>query len=184
MLSPARLFHGGDMKKKILFEKYLIYTLLLLVSYVLQTTPGLLVILGNKPMLVLGAVVCIAFKEGELRGGVFGAVGGMLCDTSAFTYYGFYTMTFLVIGTAVGLLAMVLVRDRMLNAAMLTLAGVFLVKLMEYFFVYGMWGWDSGGLIFLTKTLPTVVYSVVFTPLWYWMFSRLSAYYAKRLEVR
>lgn len=172
------------MKKKILFQKYFLYLLILLFSYVIQATPGLLSIGGNKPLLVLGAVVAIAIKEKELVGGIYGAVGGIFCDLSALTYFGLYSISFLLIGAAVGLMVTFLVRDKLSNAALLTLGGMLFVKLWEYFFAYGIWGYDPTGQIFWTRILPTVLYSTLWTPLWYWLFGRLSEYFARRLEVR
>ena len=172
------------MRKKILFQKYTLYFFLLLFLYVIQTTPGLLAVGPNKPLLVLGAVVCIAMKEKELVGGVYGAVGGMLCDLSAFTYYGFYSISFLLIGAAVGLAVTFLVRDKLSNAVILVLGSMTVVKLWEYFFSYGIWGYDPTGRIFWTRILPTVAYSTLWTPLWYWLFGRLGEYFARRLEVR
>ena len=172
------------MGKKILFQKYTLYFFLLLFLYVIQTTPGLLAIGPNKPLLVLGAVVCLAMKEKELVGGIYGAVGGMLCDLSAFSYYGFYSISFLLIGAAVGLVVTFLVRDKLSNGVILVLGAMALVKLLEYFFSYGIWGYDPTGRIFWTRILPTVIYSTLWTPLWYWLFGRLWEYFARRLQVR
>ena len=90
----------------------------------------------------------------------------------------------LLIGAAVGLMVTFLVRDKLSNAALLTLGGMLFVKLWEYFFAYGIWGYDPTGQIFWTRILPTVLYSTLWTPLWYWLFGRLSEYFARRLEVR
>ena len=83
-----------------------------------------------------------------------------------------------------GLMVTFLVRDKLSNAALLTLGGMLFVKLWEYFFAYGIWGYDPTGQIFWTRILPTVLYSTLWTPLWYWLFGRLSEYFARRLEVR
>ena len=131
-----------------------------------------------------GAVVAGAIKEKELVGGIYGAVGGIFCDLSALTYFGLYSISFLLIGAAVGLMVTFLVRDKLSNAALLTLGGMLFVKLWEYFFAYGIWGYDPTGQIFWTRILPTVLYSTLWTPLWYWLFGRLSEYFARRLEVR
>ena len=77
-------------KRALIAGKHLIYCFGLIFCYVLQTTPGFLQIFGVKPFLVIPAVIAIAMQEGEFTGALYGALGGMLCDMGANTFYGFY----------------------------------------------------------------------------------------------
>ena len=90
-------------KRALIAGKHLIYCFGLIFCYVLQTTPGFLQIFGVKPFLVIPAVIAIAMQEGEFTGALYGALGGMLCDMGANTFYGFYTLTLFLYGAAVGL---------------------------------------------------------------------------------
>ena len=76
-------------KKAVIAAKYAAYAMILLVLYVLQTTPGLFVVYGAKPMLVVPAAIAIAMHEGELVGGLFGALAGLLCDMGSSMLFGF-----------------------------------------------------------------------------------------------
>ena len=86
---------------RLMLSKNLIYTLLVLLCYVVQETPGLASLWDIRPTIVIGAVVAIAMIEGEFSGALFGLLGGILCDTAAFHLFGIATMLFLVLGCAV-----------------------------------------------------------------------------------
>ena len=98
-------------KQALTAGKHLIYCLGLILCYVLQTTPGFLQIFGVKPFLVIPAVIAIAMQEGEFTGALYGALGGMLCDLGANTFYGFYTLTLFLYGAAVGLMLIYLMKN-------------------------------------------------------------------------
>mgnify|MGYP000867903576 CR=1 FL=1 len=172
------------MKKWVLFEKHLTYTLILMGLYIVQATPGMLEVLGNKPLLVLPAVVCIAMHEGNFLGGIYGLVGGVFCDLSAFTYFGFNALLFLLIGVGVGLLVEYLMHNNSLNALQLTLWAMLIKSVVEYFFMYGIWGYDGARLIYLHKLIPVTIYSLLFVPLFYKMLLKLSGRYARKLQIR
>ena len=98
-------------KRALIAGKHLIYCFGLIFCYVLQTTPGFLQIFGVKPFLVIPAVIAIAMQEGEFTGALYGALGGMLCDMGANTFYGFYTLTLFLYGAAVGLALIYLMKN-------------------------------------------------------------------------
>ena len=172
------------MKKWTLVQKHLTYTLLLMGLYVLQATPGFLMVLGIKPLLVLPAVVCIAMQEGEYLGGIYGMVGGMFCDLSSFTYFGFNALLFLLMGVGIGLLVEYLLNNSAINALLLTLGAMVIKGLVEFFFMYGIWGYEGAGLIYLNKMIPTLIYSALFVPLWYRLSVKLAGWYARKMEIR
>lgn len=60
--------------------KYVTYSLLMLVLYVLQSTPQLFSIAGIKPILVFPFAVAVAMFDKQLAGGLFGLFAGILCD--------------------------------------------------------------------------------------------------------
>ena len=100
-----------ERKRALIAGKHLIYCFGLIFCYVLQTTPGFLQIFGVKPFLVIPAVIAIAMQEGEFTGALYGALGGMLCDMGANTFYGFYTLTLFLYGAAVGLALIYLMKN-------------------------------------------------------------------------
>ena len=91
-------------RTKLMIAKYALYVLLMVILYVLQTDPNLFAIAGVKPVLVLPFAVCIAMFDSQLAGGLFGLLAGILCDTSSNVLFGFQSILYLLICTAVGLL--------------------------------------------------------------------------------
>ena len=57
-------------RRKILTIKYCTLTVLFLLIYVLQSTPGLFSVLGVKPVLLIPAAITLAMYEGEFSGGL------------------------------------------------------------------------------------------------------------------
>ncbi|WP_312643932.1 rod shape-determining protein MreD [Hydrogenoanaerobacterium sp.] len=170
-------------KKHIYFLKYFMMVMLLFVLYILQTTPGLFSIYGVKPILVVPAAVCIAMFEGELVGGVMGAVAGLLCDLASFTIFGFNGILVLAGCIAVGLLTIHLTQLKLTNALMLGFGALFLRGLIEYFFYFQMWGFEDGYRIFVFSTLPTVLYSTVAIIPFYYMTRGMKEFFDQKLKV-
>ena len=84
-------------RAKIMVVKYVTYSLLMLVLYVLQSTPQLFSIAGIKPVLVFPFAVAVAMFDKQLAGGLFGLFAGILCDTSSNVLFGFQSILYLVI---------------------------------------------------------------------------------------
>ena len=57
--------------------KWLLYTFLLFLAFILQTTVGFLQVFGVKPIFILPVMVYISMFEGELAGAVVGIIGGL-----------------------------------------------------------------------------------------------------------
>lgn len=162
--------------------KYLSYALFLLLLFVLQTTPDFLTLMGIKPMLIMPAVVCIAMYEGEFVGGLFGALGGMLCDLASYTIFGFHAIFLLIICTGVGLAIIYLMKLNPLNAFLLC-GGVMLVMgILEQFFYFSMWGYAGASTLIWAKMLPKIIYSLPFIPLFYWLFGRGRDFFASKVK--
>lgn len=159
-------------KKAIHIFKHIVYALLLLILYILQTTPRLFMIREVKPMWVIPAAIVIAMYEGEFVGGVYGAAAGILCDAGAvprqsggsvlFGFNGFLLCAFCV---ACGLLIIYLLRCNLLGCMLFVTVTMLARGSLEYLFAYGMWRHDGGWMIYLYYTLPTTIYTLVVTPL-------------------
>lgn len=170
-------------RRHIWFFKYFSMVVLLLLLYVLQTTPRLFLVAGVKPILVVPAAVCIAMFEGELVGGIMGAVAGLLCDLASFTIFGFNGLIILACCVAVGLLTIYLTQLKLLNALLLGFGVLLLRGLLEYFFYYQIWGYEGSGRILLFSTLPTVLYSTLAIIPLYYLAKRMKAYFDEKLKI-
>lgn len=146
---------------KLRFIKHVLYVLLMLTLYVLQTVPGLFEIYGVKPILAISAAVSISMFEGEFTGGIYGVLAGLLCDMGGFSLFGFNGFFVGICCIASGLLVVHLMRCNLLSCLLFVLITVFIRGSIEYFFAYGMWRYPNAVMIYWNDTLPTVAYSTV-----------------------
>lgn len=169
-------------RTKLMIAKYALYVLLMVILYVLQTDPNLFAIAGGKPVLVLPFAVCIAMFDSQLAGGLFGLLAGILCDTSSNVLFGFQSILYLLICTAVGLLVVYFMQPSVTNSLIFVGCGFAGRLLLEYFFYYAMWGYDNAYLILLQRMLPNLLYTLVLTPLWFLLVRRLHRFFQEKLE--
>ena len=146
-------------QKRIFIIKNIIYTVLLLICYILQETPSLLDFFGVRPILVIAVIVGIAMTEGEFFGGVYGLFGGLLCDTAAFHFFGIASVLFLILGCGCGLLIIHLVQPNSKTAFLLSGAFSLIYGVISHYLIYGMWGYEGSSMLLITRTVPTAVYT-------------------------
>ena len=145
----------------------LVITVSLVLLYVLQSTPGFLSLWGVKPFLVIPAAVAIAMYEGEFVGALYGALGGMLCDLGANTFYGFYTITLFLYCTAVGLALIYLMKNDVKSAVLCCLGYVGAMALIEYLFYYLLYAYPGSWQVLLFSLLPRALFTCLLMPLFY-----------------
>lgn len=164
-------------RAKIMVVKYVTYSLLMLVLYVLQ----LFSIAGIKPVLVFPFAVAVAMFDKQLAGGLFGLFAGILCDTSSNVLFGFQSILYLVICTAVGLLVVYFMQPSVVNSLIFTGCGLGFRLFLEYFFYYVMWGYDNSHLILLGQMLP-LLYTLVVTPLLFLAVRKMHLFFEEKME--
>ena len=142
--------------------KHIIYTILVLVCYILQETPRLLVIGNVRPVLVISVIAAIAMVEGEFAGGLFGLFGGVLCDTAAFHIFGVAPIFFLILGCACGLLVIYLIQPNAKTAFLLCGGFALIYGVIAHYLIYGIWGYAGANRLLIVKTLPSAVYTALF----------------------
>lgn len=169
-------------KKWVHVAKHMAYIAVLVLLYVLQTTPGFLTVFGVKPNFVIPAAICVAFHEGEFVGGLYGALAGILCDLSGFTLFGFNSIITLACCVAAGLLVIYLLRPTVVNFVLLVFAALLARGLLEYLFNYWMWGYDNVWMVLVYNTIPTVLYSTAASPLVFYLLAWVSGRFEKRLQ--
>ena len=153
----------------ILAVKYTVYLTALLILYVLQTTPGLFAIYGIRPMLVVPAAMAIAMYEGEFVGGFYGAFAGLLCDIASNMLFGFNGLFIASFCIVAGLMVIYLMHRNVWNAMLYVFIAMLVRGSLEFFLVYGMWGYDYVWRIYLHHTLPLIAYTTAVAPLMFWL---------------
>lgn len=169
-------------RTKILVQKYGLYGLILLVLYLLQNTPGLFAIGQVKPVLVIPFVVCVAMLEGELVGGLLGVAAGLLCDTGSSLLFGINSLIFMSACVAIGLLVIYYMQPSLINSMLFTGVLILVRQLFEYFFYYLMWGYENSSIVLVNSMLPTVIYTLAVTPLFYRGVKKMYTWCKERLE--
>lgn len=169
-------------KNKVLIIKYFLYTILIILLFVLQTTPKFLAVFGVKPNFIIPAAICISMLEGEFIGGVFGAVAGVLCDLGGFTLFGFNAIILLIASVAAGLMFIYLLRPGIINFVLMTTGAMAARGLLDFLLNYVMWGYQNVWMVFLYQTLPTILYTAAVSPLIYYLFTWTHRKFESRLQ--
>ena len=155
-------------RTRILLLRRAIFALLILGAHLLQNTPGAFPsVCGVRACFLLSLTVCLGLFEREVAGALFGAFAGVLWDSVSPLGDGFHALLFMLIGAACGILINTIMRNNLITAMLLSvLAHVLYVSLYVIFFVVAE-GVDSAGWLYVRYYLPAVVFSVLFTPLFY-----------------
>lgn len=157
-------------KWKVHAAKFSAYAVLMLLFYVLQTTPGFLSLFGIKPNFVIPAALAVAFYEDEFAGGLYGALAGILCDHGAVgSLFGFNAVILLAAGTAAGLLVIYMLRPTVVNFVLLLCGTMLAQGLLDYLLHFYIWGYADVEQILLRKIFPTVAYTAAVSPILYYM---------------
>ena len=143
--------------------KFFVYAVIVFLSYIIQSTPGILEFQGISPILVLPACICLAIYEGEFAGGIFGFLAGLFCDSTAETIFGFNALMYLVFCTFAGLFAIYLFRRSTMNVMLVCLMAAFMRALLEFFFVFVLYGYEELSGFFYLEIAPQAVYTSLFS---------------------
>ncbi|MBP5303751.1 MAG: rod shape-determining protein MreD [Clostridia bacterium] len=145
------------------------FGVILLLSCFIQMAPFSLQIAGAKPLLLIAFTVCIALFVGPLGGGIAGAFAGFLWDIFSTRTLGFNAIILLVVGTACGLLIWMMMRNNILTAVLLTAGACLTQIILDWGFHYLLFDrgneWDA----LLSIYLPNGLYTVLISPLVYWV---------------
>lgn len=145
-------------------KKWLWYVLLLLVCYVLQTTPGLFVLFGVKPVLIVPLAIAIGVYEGEISAAAIGAVAGLLWDLSAGRIAGLYGLILCVICTVCCMTCLHFLRPTIVNITVLSGLSMVLASGLDFFFTYFLF-YQNTIHILVYQILPTCLYTTLVAPL-------------------
>ena len=162
--------------------KYTVYAVLLLILYTLQTVPGLFAISGVKPIWVVPAAIAIAMMEGEFVGGIYGAAAGLLCDLGGFSLFGFKGFLVCLFSVGAGLLVIYLMHLSLRGCLLFTFLTLLTTGSLEHFFTLRMHGFADAWMVYAYSVLPTVGYSLLITPLMYYLVRALHRRFQAALE--
>ena len=168
-----------NVQKKIKVKRYLMYALIIFTSHILQNTIFIFPPLFSvRPILLISVAVCIAMFEGEIIGAAAGFFAGMLWDTVTVTADG-YNALYLAVACAVcGFLLRVFMRNNIITYTMINAATTLFYCVTYALFFIAARGIDSAGEIFVRYYFPMTIYSLLLTPLWFFIIRGVSTKFA------
>lgn len=163
------------------FIKCAVWVVVAIILISLQTTPGLFAIFGIKPLLIFPLATTFAFFEDDMSAGIYAVFLGAIWDVAAGKSLGFSSSLMLVIAIAISLLVLYLVKQNLINCVILTAAGLFCYDVIYYIFYFLIWGHPGGWTPILYHFIPTFIYTVAITPLFYYGVRFLNQKLAERI---
>lgn len=163
------LLHYGNNKNK--YIRYGIYAILIVVVAILQNTVGFPpAVFGARAFILLPVCVSIAMYEREIAAAVFGVIAGVLWDVSSASD-GFNAVVLLILCAVCSLLISHFMRNNVLTSLVLCSGSVVAYSLIYVFVNITASGAGVGIKQFLTFYLPSCIYTLVLTPVFYFIVS-------------
>lgn len=144
------------------------FVLLILIVGVIQNTPHMFpTVFGAHAFLLIPTVVCISMFERDLAATLMGIFAGAVWDATAARGDGFNALFLMIVATVVGLLINYLMRNNLSTALLLSSVAIVLYAVLHWFIFIICRGVEGGLLLLVTFYLPSVVYTFIFTPIFY-----------------
>lgn len=157
-------------ENKNIYIRRAVYAVLIMLAAMLQNTQGLFPeIFGVRAMLLIPAVVCIGMHERDIAGLFFGLFAGVLWDAFSAGPPNFSAIMLTAAGYFCGLLISTVMRNNIMTALLLCISCIFIYNTAYWFFAYVIKGYDEAFVVYLRFYLPSVLYTVIFMPVFYYI---------------
>lgn len=164
----------GKIDKKTV-ERRVILASLLLLTFLFQNTGGLFPApFGIHAMLLVPLTVCIAMFEREFAGIFYGLAAGVMLDAFSSQSVVLNSLFFTVIGFGAGSLITYLMRNNLLCATIMTSVSSFIYTALLYFIYIDFTAIDRPFLVFLKYYFASAIYTVILTPVYYFLVRAIS----------
>jgi rod shape-determining protein MreD len=155
--------------KKLYIRRALFIGLLVLTAVFQHTKGAVPSVFGARAFLLVPLTVCIAMSEKSLGGLSFGLLAGVLWDFATVRGDGFYAVMLTFAGYVAGAATVYLMRNNIFSALILS-AGASLFVSVGYWVVFiFIAGYESAADILFSFYLPSAVYTIAFTAVYYYM---------------
>lgn len=152
-----------------------ILALFVLLTYIFQNTGGLFPAPGGvHAILLIPLTICVAMFEREFAGIFFGLLAGAMLDAFSSDTICFHSVFLTVIGFVAGALITYLMRNNFVCAVILTTASVLIYNTTYFLFYCAFDGTEKPLYIYFRYYFLSVIYTVIFTPLYYFIVRALS----------
>ncbi len=163
--------HYGNNKPR--YIRYAIYGAVMILVVFMQNSRGALPeIMGGRAMLLIPFVVALAMHEREISAAVFGGVGGALLDVSSVND-GFNTLVLMVIAVVCSLFISRIMQNNIVTALVLNTGAVAIYYILYILVNLLLSGTPVTTRILVWFYLPSMVYTVIFVPLFYFIVRKI-----------
>ncbi len=157
--------HYGDNKPK--YIRWAIYCALLAVSVLLQNSAcGLLEVFGARVFISIPLCIAVAMFEREVPAAIFGAFAGALWDVSS-GVDGFNAVVLMALCAVSSLLISHLMRNNVVTAFVLGAGSIAAYEIV--YIAVRFWGAGNPIRQIITFYLPSLIITVVFVPVCYFI---------------
>ena len=155
---------------KNLYIRRALFIFLIILTAAFQHTKGAIPsVMGAKAFLLIPLTVCIAMNEKSLGGLSFGVLAGVLWDFATVRGDGFYSVVLALAGFTAGVAVTFLVRNNIFAALLLSLGACTFVTTAYWLLFILLRGYDSAFSLLVSFYLPSGIYSVAFTAVYYYL---------------
>lgn len=164
----------GRIDKKTV-ERRAILAALTVLTFLFQNTGGLFPApFGINAMLLIPLTICIAMFEREFAGIFFGLASGVMLDAFSSQSVFFNSLFFTIIGFGAGALITYLMRNNLLCATIMTSASALVYTTILFIINIDLSAIDKPFLVFLRYYFFSALYTVIITPLYYFLVRAVS----------
>lgn len=150
-------------------KKWALYALVMLLTAVLQGTPGALPeVVGVYPLIIIPCAVAIAMFEGLSVGAAFAVFGGLLWDIEGGLTFGFNALFLMILCVAVSMLIQNLFRRTLMSAMIFCLVVTLVHQAATWFFFVYIAGRGTAFPL-LSVLLPSAAYTIPFMFVYYFL---------------
>lgn len=162
--------------KRLRVIRYIIFSIEIVIAYILQTTPYLLPeVYGGKAVVLPVLALSISVFEPQIPSMIFGAVCGTLTDLSAAGPIGYYSIGVVIICYIVSTLMENYVKTNLASVMIIALACIPLLLFVHFLFYYLFMGYADAWTFFVSHYISRIIYTLALVPVLYGLNRRVSA---------
>ena len=148
--------------KKMIFYRYLFYSIEIILLFVFGTTPDLIPeFFGSKACLLLPVAITIAVFEHELPSMFFGLVCGLLTDLGYSNSIGTFTIGLTIICFILGFCANNFITFNFFNAMLAATIVISVLISIHFLFYFVFAGYDNLGEYFVNHYISRIIQTIL-----------------------
>lgn len=153
------------------YIRRLLMALLVFLTALFQHSGFIPELFGAPAMLLVPLTVCIAMFERSIPGMCFGVLAGVLWDFALSGGDGFFSVMLTAVGFMSGALVTFLFRNNIRAALLLSLGALSSCNVFHWLMFIVRKGYEGGAELLFSRYIPSVIYSMVFVFVYYYIVS-------------